>query len=65
MIDTYYTIEEKRVFPPILIDNVYDLKIFPNGYINEEINALVRHLNVQYYQFLLLNDVLVLMYTDP
>ena len=35
MMDTYRTIEEKWVFPPKLIDKVYDFKIFLNGYIKE------------------------------
>jgi hypothetical protein len=60
MMDTYCTIEEKQVFPPTLIDKVYDFKIFLNGYIKEGKNALVRHLNVQYFQFIVLNDVPVL-----
>ena len=47
MMDTYRTIEEKRVFPPKLIDKVYDFKIFLNGYIKEGKNALVGHINVQ------------------
>jgi len=58
--DTYHTIEENRVFPPTLIDKVYDFKSFLNGYIKEGKNALVGHINVQYFQFLILNDVLVL-----
>ena len=33
MMDTYRTIEEKQVFPPKLIDKVYDFKIFLTGYI--------------------------------
>ena len=64
MMDTYCTIEEKRAFPPILIDKVYDLKSFLNGYINEGKNALVGNLNVQYFQFLVLNDVPVMRYKE-
>jgi hypothetical protein len=37
-------------------------KVSLNGYIKEGKNALVRHLNVQYFQFLVLNDVHVLRY---
>jgi hypothetical protein len=33
MMDTYHTIEEKWVFPLRMIDNVYYLKTFLNGYI--------------------------------
>jgi hypothetical protein len=62
MMDTYRTIEEKRVFPPKLIDKVYDFKSFLNGYIKEGKNALVGHLNVQYFQFLVLNDVPIMRY---
>ena len=62
MMDTYHTIEEKQVFPPTLIDKVYDFKNFLNGYIKEGKNALVGHLNVQYFQFLVLNDVTILRY---
>jgi hypothetical protein len=43
---------------------VYDFKIFLNGYIKEGKNALVRHLNVQYFQFIVLNDVPVLRYKE-
>ena len=57
MMDTYCTIKEKWVFPPKLIDKVYDFKSFLNGYIKEGKNALVGHLNVQYFQFLILDDV--------
>ena len=64
MMDTYRTIEEKRVFPPTLIDKVYDFKSFLNGYIKVGKNALVGHLNVQYFQFIVLNDVLVLRYKE-
>ena len=64
MMDTYCIIEENRVFPPILIDKVYDFKSFLNGYIKEGKNALVGHLNVQYFQFLVLNDVPVLRYKE-
>ena len=64
MIDTYRTIEEKRVFRPKLIDKVYDFKNFLNGYIKEGKNALVGHLNVQYFQFLVLNDVPVMRYKE-
>ena len=35
MMDTYRKIEENPVFPPTLIDKVYDFKIFLNGYIKE------------------------------
>ena len=52
------------MFPPKLIDKVYDFKNFLNGYINEGKNALVGHLNVQYFQFLVLNDVLVMRYKE-
>ena len=62
MMDTYRTIEEKRVFPPKLIDKVYDFKSFLNGYIKEGKNAPIGHLNVQYFQFLALNDVPVMRY---
>ena len=64
MMDTYHTIEENRVFPPTLIDKVYDFKSFLNGYIKEGKNALVGHLNVQYFQFLVLNDVSMLRYKE-
>jgi hypothetical protein len=64
MMDTYRIIEENRVFPPTLIDKVYDFKSFLNGYIKEGKNALVGHLNVQYFQFLVLNDVPVLRYKE-
>ena len=60
MMDTYCTIEEKHAFPPVLIDKVYDFKSFLNGYINEGKNALIGHLNVQYFRFLVLNDVPVM-----
>jgi hypothetical protein len=53
--------EGNIVFPPTLIDMVYDFKSFLEGYIEGK-NALVRHLNVQYFQFLVLNDVHVLRY---
>ena len=46
MMDTYHTTEEKQVFPPKLIDKVYDFKSFLNGYFKEGKNALVGHLNV-------------------
>ena len=62
MVYTYCTIEEKQVFPPNLIDKVYDFKSFLNGYIKEGENALVGHINVQYFQFLVLNDVPVMRY---
>ena len=64
MMDTYCIIEENRVFPPTLIDKVYDFKSFLNGYIKEGKNALVGHLNVQYFQFLVLNDVSILRYKE-
>ena len=64
MMDTYRTIEEKQVFPTKLIDKVYGFKIFLNGYIKEGENALVGHLNVQYFQFLVLNDVPVMRYKE-
>ena len=62
MMDTYRTIEEKQVFPTKLIDKVYGFKSFLNGYIKEGKNALVGHLNVQYFQFHVLNDVPVMRY---
>ena len=62
MMDAYHIIEEKHVFPPTLIDKVYDFKFFLNGYIKEGENALVGHLNVKYFQFLVLNDVPVMRY---
>ena len=62
MMDTYRTIEEKRVFPPTLIEKVYEFKIFLNGYIKEGKYALVGHLYVQYFQFLVLNGVPVMRY---
>ena len=46
MMDTYCTIEERWVFPPTLIDTVYEFKIFLNGYIEEGKYELVRHLNL-------------------
>ena len=52
------------MFPPTLIDKVYDFKNFLNGYIKEGKNALVGHLNVQYFQFLVLNDVPILRYKE-
>lgn len=52
------------MFPPTLIDKVYDFKSFLNGYIKEGKNALVGHLNVQYFQFLVLNDIPVLRYKE-
>ena len=64
MMDTYRTIEEKRVFPPKLIDKVYDVKSFLNGYIKEGKNALVGHINVQYFQFIVLNGVPVMRYKE-
>ena len=64
MMYTYCTIEEKQVFPPKLIGKVYDFKSFLNGYIKEGKNALVGHLNVQYFQFLVLNDVPVMRYKE-
>ena len=39
-------------------------KKFLTGYIKEGKNALVGHLNVQYFQFLVLNDVLVMRYKE-
>ena len=62
MMDTYCIIEENRGFPHTLIDNVYDFKSFLNGYIKERKNTLVGHLNVQYFQFLVLNDIPVQRY---
>ena len=62
MMDTYHTIEEKIVFPPTLIDKVYDFKSFLNGYIKEGKDALVGHLYVQYFQFLVLNGVPMMRY---
>ena len=35
IMDTYCKIEDKRVFPPRLIEKVYDFKSFLNGYIKE------------------------------
>jgi len=35
MPDIYYTIEEKLVFPPRLIDKIYEFKNFFNVYIKE------------------------------
>ena len=64
MMDTYRIIEENRVFPPTLINKVYDFKIFLNGYIKEGKNALVGHLNVQYFQFIILNDFPVIWYKE-
>ena len=64
MMDTYRKIEDKRVFPPTLIDKVYDFKSFLNVYIKEGKNAIVGHLNVEYFQFLVLNDVPVLRYKE-
>ena len=55
IMDTYRTIEEKRVFPPTLINKVYDFKSFLNGYIKEGKDALVGHVYVKYFQFLALN----------
>ena len=52
------------MFPPKLIDKVYEFKISLNGYIKEGENALVGHLNVQYFQFLVLNDVPVMRYKE-
>ena len=52
------------MFPPTLIDKGYDFKSLLNGYIKEGKNALVGHLNVQYFQFLVLNDVPVLRYKE-
>jgi len=51
MMDTHRKIEDKKVFPPRLIDKVYDFKSFLNGYIKEGKNALVGHLNVQYFLY--------------
>jgi hypothetical protein len=53
--------KEKIVFPPTLINMVYDFKSFLEEYIEGK-TALVIHLNVQYFQFLVLNDVHVLQY---
>ena len=64
MMDTYCIVEENRVFPPTLIEKAYDFKSFLSGYIKEGKNALVGHLNVQYFQFLILNDVPVLRYKE-
>ena len=52
------------MFPPKIINKVYELKSFLNGYIKEGENALVGDLNVQYFQFLVLNDVLVMRYNE-
>ena len=46
MMDRYHTIEEKRVFMTTLIDKVYDLKSFLNGYIKEGKDALVGYIYV-------------------
>ena len=43
---------------------MYDFKSSLNGYIKEGKNALVGHLNVQYFQFLVLNDVPVMRYKE-
>ena len=64
MIDIYHTIEEKWGFPPKLIDKVYDFKSFPNGYIKEGENGVDGCLNVQYFQFLVLNDVPIMRYKE-
>ena len=64
MMDAYPIIEENQVFPPTLIDKVYDFKSFLNRYIKEGKNALFGHLNVQYFQFLVLNDVPILRYKE-
>jgi len=64
MMDTYRKIEDKRVFPSSLIDKVYDFKICLNVYIKGGKNAIVGHLNVEYFQFLVLNDVPVLRYKE-
>jgi hypothetical protein len=41
---------------------MYDFKRFLNGYIKEGKNAVIGHINVQYLQFIVLNDVPVLSY---
>ena len=64
MMNTYHKIDENQVFPPTLIDKVYDFKSFLNGYIKEGKNALVGHINVQYFQFLVLNDIPILRYKE-
>ena len=43
---------------------MYDFKSFPNGYIKEGGNAVAGHLNVQYVQFLVLNDVPIMRYKE-
>ena len=64
MMDTYRKIEEKRVFPPTLIEKVYEFKSFLNEYIKEGKDALVGHLYVQYFQFVLLNGVPMMRYKE-
>ena len=64
MMDTYHTIEEKKVFPPTLIEKVYEFKSFLNGYIKEGKDALVGHIYVQYFQFLVVNGVPVMRYKE-
>ena len=41
-----------------------DFKFFLNGYIKEWGNTLVGHINVQYFQFLVLNDVPIMRYKE-
>ena len=41
-----------------------DFKFFLNEYIKEGGNALVGHINVQYFQFLVLNDVPFMRYKE-
>ena len=52
------------MFPPTLIEKVYDLIIFLNGYIKEEKYLLSKHINVQYFQFVVLNDVPMMRYNE-
>ena len=52
------------MFPPKLIDKVYDFKNFLNGYIKEGKNTLVAHINFQYFQFLVLNDITIMRYKE-
>ena len=52
------------MFPPTLIEKMYDLIIFLNGYIKEGKYLLSKHINVQYFQFLVLNDVPMMRYNE-
>ena len=64
MMDRFQTIEGKWVFPPTLIEKVYELIIFLNGYIKEGKYLLSKHINVQYFQFVVLNDVPMMRYNE-